>query len=173
MNIKYREDNQNYICKIASEEEIAKKFDYEIAKADDKGNWIKWKNDFLDRNNKGYSRTYIGVLNGEIICECTAGFDPSVIHDETDLVDEKTAYLYAFRTNEEYQGKGYFSKLLKYMLEDLKTNGYERATLGVEPIEVKNKEIYFKYGFTNHIKDSSETYPDGTKINVEYYSKNL
>jgi len=164
----------NYICKIATNDEIAKKFDYEINKAtDDKANWIKWKNDFLDRNTKGYSRTYMGILDGKIICECTAGFNPIVINNETDLVDEKTAYLYAFRTIEEYQGKGYFSKLFRFMLDDLKQSGYERATLGVEPKEVKNKEIYFKYGFTNHIKDSSETYPDGSKIYVEYYSKNL
>ena len=34
----------NYICKIASKEEIAKKFDYEISiHKEDEDNWIKWK----------------------------------------------------------------------------------------------------------------------------------
>ena len=114
----------NYICKIATNDEIAKKFDYEINKAtDDKANWIKWKNDFLDRNTKGYSRTYMGILDGEIICECTAGFNPVVINNESDLVDEKTAYLYAFRTNEEYQGKGYLQGPYQGYQQVLDTQG--------------------------------------------------
>ncbi len=28
-------------------------------------------------------------------------------------------------------------------------------------------------GFTNHIRDSIETYPDGSRTKVEYYSKDL
>ncbi len=59
------------------------------------------------------------------------------------------------------------------MIDDLKSRGYEKATLGVEPEEAKNKTIYSKYGFTKHIKNAQEIYPDGTIINVEYYSKNL
>ena len=39
--------------------------------------------------------------------------------------------------------------------------------------EEKNKIIYKKYGFTNLIKISTEVYPDGTEIEVEYYSKEL
>ena len=48
----------------------------------------------------------------------------------------------AFRTIEDYQGKGYFSKLFKYMIDDLKNKGYKRVTLGVEPEETKNKKRY-------------------------------
>ena len=59
------------------------------------------------------------------------------------------------------------------MIEGLKNRGYEKVTLGVEPEEMKNKEIYFKYGFNEHIKDSKEIYPDGTEIDVEYYRKSL
>ena len=73
----------------------------------------------------------------------------------------------------EYQGKGYFSILFKFMINDLISRGYEQVTLGVEPEEEKNKAIYSKYGFTEHIKDAQEVYPDGTTIDVEYYGKNL
>ena len=73
----------------------------------------------------------------------------------------------------EYQGQGYFSKLFKYMIEDLKRKGYKRVTLGVETTEIKNKQIYNKYGFNNYIKADKETYPDGHEIEVEYYSKQL
>ena len=59
------------------------------------------------------------------------------------------------------------------MIKNKKKRGYEKVTLGVEPEEIKNKEIYFKYGFSEHIKDSKEVYPDGTEIDVEYYGKKL
>ena len=65
------------------------------------------------------------------------------------------------------------------MESDLKQRGYKRLTLGVEPCEVKNMMIYFKYGFTNFIKTDIEEYPkendkkEAEKILVNYYSKEL
>lgn len=150
------------------------KWDYEIEHAtDDKDNWIIWKKDNIERFKKGLIIPYYGLLDGKIICECTAALSPSIVLNSENLVDEKTAYLTAFRTISEYQGQGYFSKLFKFMIEDLKNRGYEKVTLGVEPKEKKNKEIYFKYGFNEHIRDSKEVYPDGTEIDVEYYRKYL
>ena len=164
----------NYICKIATLEDIIKKHNYEINKAvDHKESWIVWKKKAIEKFNKGLSITYMGLLNGEIICECTAAIDPTIVQNPDGLVDSKTAYLFAFRTNEEHQGKGYFSVLFKFMINDLVSRGYEKVTLGVEPEEEKNKTIYFKYGFTEHIKDAQEVYPDGTTIDVEYYGKKL
>ena len=63
----------NYICKIASIEEMQEKWDYEIkGKNQDKSNWIKWKKENLDSYKKGYIIPYYGILNGKIICEATA-----------------------------------------------------------------------------------------------------
>ncbi len=164
----------NYICKIATLDEMNKKWDYEINKAtDDKENWIIWKKENIERFQKGLIIPYYGLLNGETICECTAILDRSILENPDNLVNETTAYLSAFRTNKEYQGQGYFSKLFKYMINDLKIKGYKEVTLGVEPDEEKNKAIYQKYGFIEHIKNSKETYPDGTIIEVEYYKKKL
>ena len=55
----------------------------------------------------------------------------------------------------------------------LKNKGYTVLTLGVEPEEIRNKEIYKHYGFVEHIKNAKEVYPDGTEIDVEYYGKKL
>lgn len=163
-----------YSCQVATLDDIIKKYNYEIAHAiDDKNNWIIWKEKAIENYNKGLSITYIGLLDNKIICECTAAIDPSIVQNSIGLVDRKTAYLFAFRTNEEYQGQGYFSKLFKFMLDDLKLKGYEEVTLGVESGKEKNKTIYFKYGFTKHIKNAQEVYPDGTTIDVEYYSKKI
>ena len=67
----------------------------------------------------------------------------------------------------------YFSKLFQFMLKDLRRKGFEKATLGVEPAEEKNRKIYEHYGFTEKIKSSTETYPDGTVIQVDYYGKSI
>ncbi|MBQ6546859.1 MAG: GNAT family N-acetyltransferase [Bacilli bacterium] len=165
---------KNYICKIANIDEMNTKWDYEIDNAtDDKENWIIWKEENIERFKKGLIIPYYGLLGDKIICECTAILSPLVVKNAEDLVNEKTAYLSAFRTIPEYQGKGYFSKLFKFMVDDLKAKGYEKVTLGVEPEEKKNKAIYTHYGFTEHIKDAKESYPDGTQIYVEYYGKYL
>ena len=164
----------NYICKIANIDEMNAKWDYEIAHAiNDKANWIVWKKENIERYKRGLIIPYYGILNDVIICECTASIDPSVVQNSEGLVSKRTAYLTAFRTVPEYQGKGYFSKLFKFMLNDLKEKGYEKVTLGVEPEEIKNKTIYKKYGFVEYIKKAKELYPDGTEIDVEYYGKYL
>lgn len=164
----------NYICKIATLDEMNEKWDYEITKnADDRENWTLWKKENIERYKKEYIIPYYGILDGKIICECTAAINSSVVQNSSDLIDDKTAYLTAFRTVDEYQNQGYFSKLFKFMIKDLKEKGYERVTLGVEPEEERNKAIYTKYGFIEHIKDGKESYPDGTLIDVEYYRRKI
>ena len=164
----------DYICKIASQEEMNDKWDYEIAHAGaDRNNWVIWKKSSIEHAQKGKSLPCYDILDGKIISEATAILVDSIAQNSDGLVDEKTAYLSAFRTIPEYQGKGYFSKLFRFMLLDLKSRGYEKVTLGVEPEERQNKEIYFHYGFTEHIKNGVEVYPDGTEIDVEYYGKYL
>lgn len=164
----------DYICKIATLEDIIKIYDYKIEhEPEDRENLLIWKENAINREKNKFSRTYFGLLNGEIIAKCVAGFEGSLIQNSEGLVDKNTAYLFAFKTKDEYQGKGYFSKLFNYMIEDLKSLGYKYATIGVEPHELKNKEIYKHYGFNEYIKTATETYPDGTTITVEYYRKEL
>lgn len=164
----------NFVCKIPSIEEMNVKWDYEIENSkSDKNNWIIWKKEAILNAKNGYSIPYYGILDENIICEATAMLNPNKVQNYQDLVDDKTVYLIAFRTKEEYQGKGYFSKLFKFMLDDLKKRGFTKVTLGVEPKEEKNKQIYEHYGFNEFIKSSSERYPDGTVIDVDYYGKKL
>ncbi len=164
----------NYICKIASLYEMNAKWDYEINhNSDNQYNWIIWKQKNLTRYQKGDIIPYYGILDGIIICEATAMINSDVVQNSEGLVGHNTAYLSAFRTINEFQNKGYFSKLMKFMLNDLKNRGFTKVTLGVEPNEEQNIKIYKHYGFTEYIKSATETYPDGTVINVEYYAKNI
>ena len=162
-----------YKCKIASVAEMNKKWDYEIEHASDKYNWEIWKEKAIKCRKYRAQIPYYGLLGKKIICEATASLTPDIVQNGEGLVDDETAYLTAFRTIEEYQGKGYFSKLFKYMINDLKSKGYKRVTVGVEPSETKNKMIYQKYGFSTLLKKGIEVYPDGEKIEVEYYVKYL
>lgn len=163
-----------FICKIPSLEEMNIKWDYEIEHSkNNKSNWIIWKAKAIENFKQGNTIPYYGILNGKIICEATASINPETVQNSELLVGDKIAYLSAFRTVPEYQGKGYFSILFKFMLRDLKEKGYKEVTLGVEPNEEKNKKIYNHYGFTEYIKSSTEIYPDGTRINVEYYGRKI
>ena len=163
-----------YLCKIASFEEMNRKWDYEIEyNIHDRSKWIIWKQNALENFKKGNSLPYYGILDGNSICEATAALNPEAVQNSEGLVGDKVVYLSAFRTIKEYQGKGYFSKLMKFMLDDLKHKGIVRVTLGVEPAEETNRKIYARYGFNEYIKSATETYPDGTIIEVDYYGKTL
>ena len=109
---------ENYICKIATLDEMDIKWNYEIEHAkDDKNNWIIWKKENIEKYKKGDIIPYYGILNGEIICEATVNLNKELVQNSEGLVDDKTAYLSAFRTIKEFRGKGYFSKLMKYLLD--------------------------------------------------------
>lgn len=165
----------NFTCKIAPLSDIEKRWDTLIKNHPNNPNWSIWKNDTIINNKNNYRISYYGYLDGEIISEATAIISPldTAISNSEKLISNDMAYLTAFRTDSKYQNKGYFSKLYKYMEEDLKSRGFTKLSLGVEPQEVKNMMIYFKYGFTNYIKTATETYPTGKTITVNYYYKEI
>ena len=163
-----------YICKIASLEDVSKMMDFYIENdPEDRENWIKWKENAIDNIKNNRTINYHGLLNGKVICEATAAINGKLIQNSEDLINGETAYLLAFRTMPDYRDKGYFSILYNFLINDLKERGYKYATIGVEPDELRNKEIYKHYGFTEHIKTREETNPDGSTIIVEYYRKEL
>lgn len=71
---------------------------------------------------------------------------------------EKRAYLYAFRVQEEYQGKGFGSFLLETVLNILCQKSYREVTVGVEDDNAKAYHIYQKHGFSEKVAKIQETY---------------
>ena len=134
----------NYECVIATKELIIKKWDEEISRHNNSKLWKEFKK--ISLNNLDTRIVYMGILNDEIITECTAiiSLGDLNIQNKDNLIGNNKAYLTAFRTNKEYQNKGYFSKLYKFMENDLKNRGFKYLTIGVEPCEVRNIQIYFK-----------------------------
>ena len=170
---------EKYICKIATIEEMEENWNYLIKVHPNDDAWKCYKEKAIRNFKNKDTIVYHGILDGKVISEATAMLSKSEVQNSEGLVDNNTVYLSAFRTIEEYQGKGYFSKLYKFMENDLAKRGYTTLTLGVEPSEIKNIMIYFKYGFTNYIKTAYEIEPskneneEPVKILVNYYSKNL
>lgn len=146
----------NYICKVATKEELIKRWNYLIEIHPVNNIWEKFRDNALKNYEEKNTISYVGILNGEIICEITAYIKEEAfiddIKDYDNLLNEERCYLAAFRTNKEYEGKGYFSQLFKFVEEDLKTRNYKELSLGVSPEEVRNIEIYFHLGFRDYIK---------------------
>ena len=109
-----------YKCVIADKNLITKKFDLEIKKHHNSKIWNEFKQIALD--NLDTRIVYMGLLNDKIITEATAIISDKDLNmqNKEDLISKNTAYLTAFRTNKKYEGKGYFSKLYKFLESDLK-----------------------------------------------------
>ena len=164
----------SFVCKIATKEEILKRFDYEISISSDeeKSNWLMWKDEYM--NMPEWKRiSYFWFLDWDVICEATAAISEDVCQNMENLINKKTAYLFAFRTNVEFRWQWYFSKLFKFMIDDLKSRWYEYVIVWVDPKEIENKQIYSHYWFNEYIKTDAEKNPDGSFVIVEYYRKYL
>lgn len=146
----------NFVCKIATREELLKRWEYLVEIHPGNNDWVVYKENALRNFDNKNTISYLGFLNDKIICEATAYIKEDAfvgdISDLTNLLVEGMAYLAAFRTNKEYEGKGFFSKLYKFMENDLKEKGYSELSLGVGPEDVRNIEIYFHLGFREYIK---------------------
>ena len=161
----------NYICKIASRKELLKRWDYLVEIHQGNNKWVKYRENALKHYDDGSTISYLGFLNDEIICEVTAYIKESAfigdISEPSGLLSDKMAYLAAFRTNKEYEGKGYFRKLYNFVENDLKNRGYTELSLGVDPEAVRNIEIYFHLGFKNYIKTVIEYEPSKNNPSIK------
>lgn len=166
----------NFICKVATREELLKRWKYLIEIHPGNNDWVQYKENAVRNFDNESTISYLGLLNDEIICEATAYIKPSAfigdISDSSGLLTDSMAYLAAFRTNKEYEGKGYFSKLYKFIEKDLKDKGYTELCLGVGPEAVRNIEIYFHLGFTDYIKTLID-YNSSKEDVILFYKKKI
>ena len=147
---------ENYICKVATREELLKRWDYLVEIHPNDHRWTGFRENALKHYDEESTISYLGFLDGEIICEATAYIKDSAFKGDIDepsgLLSDTMSYLAAFRTDKEYEGKGYFRKLYNFVENDLKERGYTELSLGVGPESVRNIEIYFHLGFRDYIK---------------------
>lgn len=115
IDIKKLNNDNNFKCVIATKDLIIQKWNEEIKKHNDSDVWKEFKKESL--RNVDNRIVYMGLLNDKIIAEATAIISEKDLdmQNKEDLVGSGKVYLSAFRTNKEYQNKGYFSKLYKFM----------------------------------------------------------
>lgn len=172
----------NFSCKVATRDELLKRWEYLIKIHPGNNDWVRYKENAIRNYDNGSTISYLGFLDDQIICEATAYIKESAfvgdISNHSGLLNDNMAYLAAFRTNKEYEGKGYFSKLYNFMEKDLKNRGYTELSLGVGPESVRNIEIYFHLGFREYIKtviEYEQSKDDGSKQEdvILFYKKRM
>ena len=165
----------NYICRQATIDEIIKKWNYEVELHKDNLFYPFARKEFIEEAIKGTRITYIGLLNNEIICDITVILKEEGILSESqqkiDIVSNERCFLCALRTNKEYENKGYFSKLYKYVENELKEKGYKELSLSVDVSETRNLMIYFHWNYTNFIRTEIIHGKDKTYTFNYYYKK--
>lgn len=168
-------EQNNYICKQASIDEIIKRWDYEVNLHNDNLLYPFAKKEFVEEAIKGTRIAYVGMLDNEIICDATVIIKKEGILNESqnkdNLVSDNRCFLCGLRTNKEYENKGYFSKLYKFMEEDLKRKGYTEISLSVNVEETRNLMIYFHWNYTNFIRTEIINNKDKNYIFNYYYKK--
>lgn len=166
-------------CKVGTLEDINERFDHMTDASDRKETWRVWKERTIRFFLEGKRRQYILQADGRNIGEAFAALTPDACSNSDRLVGPHTAYLFAFRVDEGLREHGYFTRLFEFMLDDLRSLGITRVTVGVEPRELRNKQIYRHYGFTQFVKTSFEEDPPNApgempyRYLVEYYAKDL
>lgn len=168
---------EKYICKVATRNELLKRWEYLVSIHLGNDEWIKFREKTIRNYDDGSIIPYLGFFDGEIICEATAYIKKSAfvgdVSEPSGLLSESMAYLAAFRTNKEYEGMGYFSKLYNFMENDLRNRGYSELSVGVEQDEVRNKEIYSHLGFKEYIKTAIEHDSNNEEVVIEFYKKKI
>ena len=101
---------KEYICQIASIDEVITKWNYEIRKQKRKQKKSALelvKNNAVENIKNGQAVIYYGKLNDKIICQATAMFDEDIIQNSDGLVGTQTVYLCNFSTDKKHQGAAF------------------------------------------------------------------
>jgi ribosomal protein S18 acetylase RimI-like enzyme len=101
----------------------------------------------------------VAVSENEIIGWCTSG-------KSRDDVSDEIGELYGIYVSPEYIGHGVGSALMKECLNNLKNDGYTKATLWVLATNEKTKQFYFKKGWVLEGKTKDDV-RDGFTLHEE------
>lgn len=159
--------------RIATIEEINAWWDENIIKNPDDKSLPDYKIKFVEGNKVGTRKTFFAFENKKYIGQCTLLF----VSDDSSLTGKNKAEIIKLELISDQRGKGKSTKLFEAVKNYAKSQGIKTLTIGVEPCEIKNMQIYFHWGFTNFLQCKTETYCfEGTEsetITILYYSQNI
>ena len=140
--------------RIATQEDLEKIWNKDIAKNNNDELWIRWKDQYIHYNKTGMATTFVAKNNDEPIGQITVLFSPdcSAVKNRPMLCDGKTtANMNAFRIDKKYEGQGHISNLVKMAEKYAKQKGIRFLTIGSEAKESRNLAIYLHFGYLEFI----------------------
>ena len=151
--------SKEYKYQEASIDDLEKRWDKNIADNEGDDRWVAWKKETIEKNKSNKIKTFVVMYGEEPIGEGTLVFS------------QQSVEINALRIDKQYEGKGHISKLVKFMEQYAKSKGYKTATIGVEPCETRNIQIYFHWGYDSFVNSEiSEIEEEGL---ILIYSKEL
>lgn len=157
--------------KKATQTELEKIWDHNIAENADDERYVFWKKEFIDNNLSGKAVTFLVLDQEEAVGEGTLilSSECNAVSGRTALCnDADTANINALRIQKQYEGMGHISRLLREMENYAGKLGISKLTIGVEAKETRNLAIYLHLGFTEFLLSQVE---DGEL--VLYYGKTI
>lgn len=147
-------------------------WEYNISQNPDEPSNQRWKDSYISRNVNNRAATYVVLNDEDPIGEVTLDYfgeaygNPEIRHFLADGVE--TGYVTALRIRQEFEGKGYISRLMRCMEAYAKERGFTQLTIGVEAAETRNLAIYLHWGYNQFITGEV----DGEEL-VLFYRKQL
>lgn len=156
--------------RTASLQDLEKKWDRSIAENPQDPRYLRWKQEFIFRNQNNQAVTFLALADGEPVGEVTLDFYASgYTGNRALLADGKTiGYVTALRIQEKFQGQGHVSMLMRVMERFAAQQGFRRLTIGVEASETRNLGIYLHWGYDRFVMSEID---DGEL--VLFYAKTL
>ncbi len=167
--------NDNIEVRLASVGEVETWWDKKISKRPNDFSYKKWKENFVEGNKNGLRKTFFAFENGKYIGQGTLLLES----DDKVLTGKGKAEIIKLELLPKYRGKGIATKIYQKIESFAKKQKIKMLTIGVEPCEVRNMQIYFHWGFTTFLQCTSETYPPKTEkdmgetITVLCYGKRI
>ncbi len=161
--------------RIATIEELEKWWDEKIKENPSDESYLVWKNNFITENASGRRKTFFAFDKGIYIGQGTLLFDSK----DKIMTGNGRAEIIKLEVEKAYRGKGIATKIYNSLKTYAKSVGIKVLTIGVEPSEIRNIQIYFHWGFTNFLQCITETYPPknknecGETITVLCYSQKI
>lgn len=161
--------------RIATEEELISWWDEKIKKCPQNDAYKIWKEGFVLGNRKNERKTFFAFENKKYIGQGTLLLKSK----DRVMTGDGKAEIIKLELNPEWRGKGIATKIYNAIEDYARQNGIDTLTIGVEPCEIRNMQIYFHWGFTNFLQVTTETYPPerpgekGETITVLCYMKKI
>lgn len=161
--------------RIATNKELCAWWDKKIEKQPNNPAYKEWKKNFVQGNLEGKRKTFFVFENN-----CYVGQGTILLQsDDKVMTGEGKAEIIKLEIDCQHRGKGIATKIYSAIEKYAKENNIHTLTIGVEPCEVRNMQIYFHWGFVNFLQCTTETFPpreiggEEETITVLCYSKQI